>query len=238
LDVSFDRKFVVTGLGKKVDCWNLKREKVMEIELKTGLVSKVALSPCGRYLSVVDKKTEKGSGHRVTIYNFSTQKPLMSYSSSFDQIKDLAWSRRLDDLRFATATVKEVKFWHPADFTKELVQQGKLMKDFERTEFHCFAFDEEGWGFSGCENGQIYVWSDKCEVVKAIMVPNKRIVAIKAQEGMLIAGSIDKKIAVISVQGFGSFKLERVISVDGVPSSIDLYKGCLLLGTDAGTLLE
>ena len=121
IDVSCDRKLVVSGLGKKVDCWNLKREKVMEITLKTGLVSKVALSPCSRYLAVVDKKSVDGSGHRVTIYNFSMQKKLMTFSSSFDSIQDLAWSRRMDDLRFATATVKEIKFWHPADFTKELV---------------------------------------------------------------------------------------------------------------------
>ena len=62
------------------------------------------------------------------------------------------------------------------------------------------------------------------------MVPNGRIIAIKAVEGLLVCGSIDKKIAIISAKGSGSFKLEKVISVDTVPSYIDLYKNCLLFG--------
>jgi hypothetical protein len=37
-----------------------------------------------------------------------------------DKIFDIAWSKRPEDLRFATLGAKEIKFWHPADITKRL----------------------------------------------------------------------------------------------------------------------
>ena len=123
LDVSSDRKLVVTGLGRKVECWNMKREEVMEIELTESLVSKVALSPCSRFIAVVS------DDHRVTIYNFSMKTILMTY---IGPIQDLAWSHT----QFAIVTVKEIKFWHQNDDFKEVVQK--------EGEYHCFTFDEEG----------------------------------------------------------------------------------------------
>jgi len=35
-------------------------------------------------------------------------------------ILDLKWSKRPEDLRFATLSLKEINFWHPADVTKKL----------------------------------------------------------------------------------------------------------------------
>jgi hypothetical protein len=43
---------------------------------------------------------------------------------SKDPIIHCAWSKKPDDLRFATVGLKEVKFWNPADATKRLFAKG------------------------------------------------------------------------------------------------------------------
>lgn len=83
-------------------------------------------------------------------------------NGSTDRIIDVAWSKRADDLRFATVTPKQVCFWHPADVTKRLKQPGVMGRQNASTLFTSICFDEEGWCYSGGENGQIQVWSDAC----------------------------------------------------------------------------
>lgn len=93
--------------------------------------------------------------HRVTIYNISRQKQLLQMNGSSERIVDVAWSKRLDDLRFATVSSKQVNFWHPADVTKRLKQPGVLGRNTQSTLFTSICFDEEGWAYTGGDNGQI-----------------------------------------------------------------------------------
>ena len=50
----------------------------------------------------------------------------MQMNGSADRIFDVQWSKRADDLRFATGSLKAVAFWHPADVTKRLKQPGVM----------------------------------------------------------------------------------------------------------------
>lgn len=109
---------------------------------------------------------------------------------SKETINGICWSKRPNDLRFATCSPKEIKFWHPADVTKRLVQKGTLQKA-PMTNIFCMDFDEEGWGYTGGDNGQVYVWSDLCQVVKAIKVHGKRITVVRASGGKILSGSKD-----------------------------------------------
>lgn len=93
-------------------------EKVGQFNLGQGSrgVAACSLSPCSRYVASVDMSND----HRVSIYNIERQKNLLTMNGSTDRILDVAWSKRADDLRFATVTPKQVCFWHPADVTKRL----------------------------------------------------------------------------------------------------------------------
>lgn len=73
---------------------------------------------------------------------------------SKDKILDVQWSKRPEDLRFATVGLKELKFWHPANVTRKLQQKGTFQKA-EITNTLCVAFDEEGWCYTGGDNGSI-----------------------------------------------------------------------------------
>jgi len=70
-----------------------------------------------------------------------------------DKIHDIAWSKRPDDLRFATVSPKTVTFFHPADVTKRLKQPGVMGRTTAATVLTSLAFDAEGWCYSGGENG-------------------------------------------------------------------------------------
>jgi len=86
-------------------------------------------------------------------------------SGGVDDVKNIAWSKRPNDLRFATQSTKTIKFWHAADVTKRLVIPGKLEKA-PAVKFASIDFDAEGWMYSGGSGGHVYVWSDTCQVVK------------------------------------------------------------------------
>ncbi len=80
----------------------------------------VGISPCGRYIASVDKS----ENHRVTIYNLQRKVTLATIDGGKSEILDLKWSKRPEDLRFATVGLREIKFWHPADVTKKLQHKG------------------------------------------------------------------------------------------------------------------
>jgi hypothetical protein len=48
----------------------------------------------------------------------------VTLDGSKSEVVDLQWSKRVDDLRFATVGPKEINFWHPADVTKKLCVKG------------------------------------------------------------------------------------------------------------------
>lgn len=82
----------------------------------------IGVSSCGRYIASVDKSND----HRVTIYNLQRKVHLATVNSGKSEITDLKWSKRVDDLRFATIGPKEIYFWHPADVTKKLQHKGSF----------------------------------------------------------------------------------------------------------------
>jgi len=240
MDISADRKTVVTGeTGQKpkVCVWNAETgEAVMHFELAAGSrgISAVSISPCGRYVACVDLHND----HRVVVYNIQRNKQLLQMNGSTDRIFDLVWSKRPDDLRFATGSLKQIAFWHPADVTKRLKQPGVLGRQVASTYFNCCAFDEEGWLYTGGENGQIQVWADTCQVVKAMKAHSAQITSIEAVGGKIISGGKDKRIAIIEAKG-GNFKLEKFIDLTAsFPKSIDLFNGNLLVGLRNGSIVE
>lgn len=102
----------------------------------------------------------------------------------------------------------------------------------------CIAFDEEGWCYSGGDNGQIYVWSDGCSVVKAIKAHSAGITGITADGGKLISGGKDKRICIISAAG-GNFKLEKFLDFSSsFPKALDMLNGNLLVGLRNGSVVE
>ena len=176
--------------------------------------------------------------HRVTVYNIERQKNLLTINGSTDRILDVAWSKRADDLRFATVTPKQVTFWHPADVTKRLKQPGVMGRNNASTLFTSLTFDEEGWCYSGGENGQIQVWADSCQAVKCIKAHAAGITSIEATQGKLISGGKDKRVCIISASN-GVFKLEKFVDISSsFPRSIDFFNGNLLVGLRNGSILE
>ena len=118
--------------------------------------------------------------HRVSVYNIERQKNLLTTNGSADRILNIVWSKRAEDLRFATLTPKQVVFWHPADVTKRLKLPGVMGAKNAATLFTSITFDEEGWCYTGGENGQIQVWADSCAAVKCIKAHSGAITSIEA----------------------------------------------------------
>lgn len=158
---------------------------------------------------------------------------------------DLAWSKRPEDLRFALVGPKEISFWNPADVTKKLQIKGTFGKQGQ-TSLLCVAFDEEGWCYTGGDNGLIQLWANDNAVAKTIKAHSASVTAIATDKNKLLSGSKDQKVAIITILGAGNFKLEKLIDLSSItPSlplpiakSLDFYQGNLLVGLRNGTILE
>ena len=85
----------------------------------------------------------------------------MTVDGSKSDVIDLTWSKRADDLRFVTVGPKELNFWHPADVTKKLFLKGSFGKA-SICSMNCATFDEEGWCYTGGDNGLIQLWNGEC----------------------------------------------------------------------------
>ena len=96
--------------------------------------------------------------HHVIIYNIKRNKQLLHIEGSKDLIFTVAWSRKPDDLRFATVGLKELKFWNPADATKRLFVKATFGSSSKMTNFSSIVFDVEGYAYTGGANGNIYLW--------------------------------------------------------------------------------
>jgi len=106
------------------------------------------------------------------------------------------------------------------------------------TAFTCLDFDEEGWCYTGGENGQIQVWADNCQVAKAIKAHAAGITGITATGGRLVSGGKDKRICIITAAG-GNFTLEKFIDFSSsFPKAIDMLNGNLLVGLRNGSVIE
>jgi len=108
----------------------------------------------------------------------------------------------------------------------------------QSTNLTSIAFDEDGWCYSGGENGQLHIWSDACQVVKAIKAHSAAITGITAAEGKLISGGKDKRICIISAAG-GNFKLEKFVDFSSsFPKALDFANNNLLVGLRNGSIVE
>jgi microtubule-associated protein-like 6 len=160
LDMSTDRKVVVTGqVGKtpSVHVWDSETaESKCMFRLKEGSrgVAAISVSPCLRYVACVDIHND----HHVVIYNIKRNKQLLHIEGSKDKIIHIAWSKKQDDLRFATVGLKELKFWNPADATKRLFSKGTFGPKGQMTSFSSVTFDIEGTAYTGGQNGMLYTW--------------------------------------------------------------------------------
>lgn len=76
----------------------------------------------------------------------------MHIEGSKDKIIHIAWSKKPDDLRFASLGAREIKFWNPADATKRLFAKGIFGK-YKMTTFQVVTFDAEGFCYTGGANG-------------------------------------------------------------------------------------
>jgi len=65
-------------------------------------VSAVGLSPCCRYIAVVDMSND----HNMSVYNVNKKKPIFCVSAGTDSINDIKWSKKLNDLRFVAVSTR------------------------------------------------------------------------------------------------------------------------------------
>ena len=114
----------------------------------------------------------------------------MTVDGSKSEVTDVQWSKRPDDLRFATVGPKELNFWHPADVTKKLTVKGTFQKA-QQTNLLCVVFDEEGWAYTGGENGLIQIWNSECTVAKTIKAHAVQVTSVATDGNKLISGSKD-----------------------------------------------
>lgn len=110
------------------------------------------------------------------------------------------------------------------------------------------AFDEEGWCYTGGENGFVQVWGLDAKVERSIKAHAMPVTAITTDGKQLISSSKDGKIALIAIGAGGIFKLEKFIDLSAIhvaqdlpmkhAISVDLFKGNMLIGLRNGTALE
>lgn len=241
LDISTDRKTVVTGqVGKSpsVHVWDAETaEPKCTFKLKEGSrgVAAISISPCQRYVACVDHHND----HHVVIYNIKRGKQLLHLEGGKESIIHVAWSKKADDLRFATVGLKELKFWNPADATKRLYTKGTFGTKGKITSFTSATFDAEGTCYSAGANGMIYTWDSQGQLDKILKAHSSEITAIVHENEKLISGGKDGKIVIYSTKG-GEYTLEKTINLEGgsYPKSIDYLNGKILIGLRNGSIVE
>jgi len=78
----------------------------------------------------------------------------------------------------------------------------------------CVDFDEEGWCYTGGENGIIQVWGLEATVSRSVKIHSgSQVTAIHAEGKKLISASKDFKVAIISIGAGGVFKLDQMIDL-------------------------
>ena len=58
--------------------------------------------------------------HKVFIHNIERKVTLYVTEGTKDEVLDLKWSMKPDDLRFVTVSPRDLFFWHPADVTRKI----------------------------------------------------------------------------------------------------------------------
>lgn len=241
LDVSTDRKTVVTGQVGKTPCvhvWDSETaEQKCTFKLKEGSrgISGISISPCQRYVACVDLHND----HHVVIYNIKRAKHLLHIEAGKENIIQVAWSKKADDLRFVTVGLKELKFWNPADASKRLSTKGTFGTKGAITNFLGAAFDTEGNCYTAGANGSIYVWDSTAQLDKVHKTHSAEISAITHESGKLFTAGKDKKLLIHSTAANGEITLEKSIDLEGsYAKSIDYLNGKILVGLRNGQIWE
>lgn len=240
LDVSQDRKTVVTGqVGKapSVHVWDAETcESRTMFKLKEGSrgVAAISVSPCQRYVACVDLHND----HHVVIYNIKRNKLLLTIEGSKDKIINCAWSKKVDDLRFCTVGIKELKFWNPADATKRLFTKGTVGTKATMTNFNSVCFDTDGYAYTAGANGMIYTWDPAAQLDKVLKAHTAEACAVIHENGKLISGGKDNRIVIYAGKA-GEYTLEKSIEFDSsFPRALDYYNGKILVGLRNGSIYE
>lgn len=176
--------------------------------------------------------------HNVIVYNIKSKKQLFSVEGSKEKIIDIAWSRKVDDLRFCTVGLKDIKFWYPADASKRLFSRGIFGTKFNQTSFNTVVCDTEGFTYTGGVSGLVHVWDVSGQLEKTVDGPNAEITALAHENDKLIVGCRDSKLLIFKATG-GVCTLEKVINLESsYPRSIDYFNDKILVGLRNGNIQE
>lgn len=78
----------------------------------------------------------------------------------------------------------------------------------------CVDFDEEGWCYTGGENGMIQIWGNENVVSRFIKVhTGSQVTAIHVEGKKLISASKDSKLAIMSIAVGATIKFEKLIDL-------------------------
>jgi WD40 repeat protein len=185
------------GRAPSVHVWDTETgESKAFFRLKEGArgVAAVAMSPCQRYVVAVDLHND----HHVIIYNIKRNKLLATIDASKEKIINVAWSKKPDDLRFATVGLKELKFWNPADASKRLNFKGTFGASGKQTNFNCVVFDTEGLAYSAGGDGSICIWDVNGQLEKQAKGHAGEVTSLMHENGKLISGGKDNKIMIFN----------------------------------------
>jgi len=132
--------------------------------------------------------------------------------------------------------------------TKSLKKVGTFGTKFTQCVLACAEFDDEGWCYTGGDNGQIQVWGLDYSVVRCIKAHSGTISALSTEGNKLLCGSKDGKVTIIQILPNCNFKLEKQVDAHALPFlahlpksfpiSMDYYKGNMLVGLRNGCIIE
>jgi len=235
------RDICVTGeMGAKstIHVWDLDTTKSINQFSLGGQAKGVAalgLSPCCRYIAVVDMSND----HNMYIFHTNKKKPIVTVSSGSDAISDIKWSRKINDLRFAALTTRSVQFWNPADSSKKLFKNGAFGTHFTQTKFGCVAWDHDGICYTGGENGLLHCWDQRGELGMTLKAHSTSVTAIVCNQGTLISTGKDFHISIHTADK-GTFEFVKRIQMDTqhLASSIDFRDRIVVIGHDNGRIFK
>lgn len=151
-----------------------------------------------------------------------------------DKIKDICWDAKPGSKRYMSAGVKHIKFWEGADQKKGLFNSHKM------TSFACCAFDNNGFGYTGAGNGDVYVWEDRtCEFSCNPFEGKKSgfISAIQYADGKMFVGSKYCGVGMLDISNpTKALPMTKSFGFDSIVRAIDCLNDCLVVGQRDGTI--
>ena len=197
-------------------------------------VSSIAISPCCRYIAVVDMCND----HNMSVYNINKKKPIFCVSAGTDAISDIKWSKKLNDLRFAAITSRALQFWHPADSSKKLFKNGAFGPSNSQTKFNALCFDEDGVCYAGGANGAVHCWDQRGELGLVLKAHSGECTAVYCHQNTLLSTGKDHKLCIHNTnKGTFEFVKQIDLEIQHIASSLDFLDGRVLIGHDNGHIM-